>query len=249
MAVDRSLEPAVLDREMKRKANASRLLAERIGHRFADASLLERALTHMSALAGGSRIGSYQRLEFLGDRVLGLAISDMLLKAFPRAGEGELSRRLADLVREEACAEVARAMELDAAVKLGVSRGQRARLTTAILADACEAVVGAVFLDAGYETAAALIERYWNERMLAPVRPLRDPKTMLQEWAQGRGLPTPIYREVERKGPQHNPEFRISVELPDHAPAEGMGKSKRAAEQQAAAAMLDREGISIDADA
>ena len=109
-------------------------------------------------------------------------------------------------------------------------------------------MVGAVFLDADYETAAALIERYWNERMLAPVRPLRDPKTMLQEWAQGRGLPTPIYREVERKGPQHNPEFRISVELPEHAPAEGMGKSKRAAEQQAAAAMLDREGIRIDAE-
>ena len=118
---------------MKRKANASRLLEERIGHRFADASLLERALTHMSALAGGSRISSYQRLEFLGDRVLGLAISDMLLKAFPRAGEGELSRRLADLVREEACAEVARAMELDAAVKLGVAaanaRGSRPRFS------------------------------------------------------------------------------------------------------------------------
>jgi ribonuclease-3 len=192
------------------------------------------------------RNGSYQRLEFLGDRVLGLAVADMLLRAFPGASEGELSRRLAALVRAESCAAVARAMQLDAAVQMGAAKGTRARLTQTILADACEAVVGAVFLDAGYEVAADLIERFWRERMLAPSRPLRDSKTVLQEWAQGRGLPTPVYREVGRSGPHHDPQFRVSVELPELLPAEGNGRSKRAAEQAAAAAILEREGVKQD---
>jgi ribonuclease-3 len=219
-------------------------LEDRIGHRFADPRLLTEALTHSSAVAGvQGRAGSYQRLEFLGDRVLGLAVSDMLLRAFPKATEGELSRRLADLVRGETCAAVARAMHLDDAIHLGNSKGARSRLTQTILADVVEAVIGAVFNDAGFAAAAALVERYWSARMLAPDRPLRDPKTMLQEWAQSRGLPTPNYREVERSGPHHNPRFRVAVELPDHVAAEGMGHSKRAAEQAAAAAMLAREGV------
>jgi ribonuclease-3 len=229
---------------MKRKAALLPQVQERIGHKFSDPTLLERALTHSSAVS--AKAGSYQRLEFLGDRVLGLAISAMLLRSFPKAPEGELSRRLADLVRAESCASAARAMQLDAAVQLGSSRSTKTRLTPAILADVCEAVIGAVFLDAGYETAAALIERFWSERMLAPDRPLRDPKTMLQEWAQARGLPTPSYREVERSGPHHDPKFRIAVELPERDAAEGTGRSKRAAEQAAAAAMLEREGVTPD---
>ncbi|MBN8920514.1 MAG: ribonuclease III [Rhizobiales bacterium] len=232
---------------MTRKAAALAGLQERIGHAFTDGTLLRRALTHSSALtAGAERIGSYQRLEFLGDRVLGLAVSDMLLRAFPQATEGELSRRLAALVRAESCAAVARAMQLDAVVQMGTTKGARARLTQTILADACEAVVGAVFLDGGYAAAAALVERFWNERMLAPSRPLRDSKTVLQEWAQGRGLPTPVYREVDRSGPHHDPQFRVAVELPKLAPSEGSGRSKRAAEQAAAAAMLEREGVAKD---
>ena len=107
----------------------------------------------------------------------------------------------------------------------------------------CEALIGAVFLDGGYPAAAGLIERLWGERMRTPARPLRDPKTVLQEWAQARGLPTPSYREVERTGPHHDPEFRVSVALPELKPAEGLGRSKRAAEQAAAAAMLAREGV------
>jgi ribonuclease-3 len=171
----------------------------------------------------------------------------MLYRSFVRADEGELSRRLADLVRREACADVARAIELGEAIRLGSSEsasGGRSR--TAILADVCEALVGAVFLDGGYEAVVALVERLWGERMRAPVRPLRDPKTMLQEWAQARGLPTPAYREVERTGPHHSPEFRIAVTLPNRAPAEGIGRSKRSAEQAAAAALLDREGVRTD---
>jgi ribonuclease III len=221
---------------------------DRIGYKFKDSALLDQALTHISALAGPRhRSGSYQRLEFLGDHVLGLVISDMLFAAFPKADEGELSRRLADLVRKEACADVARAIDLGEVIRLGASEnnaGGRNRI--AILADVCEALVGAVFIDGGYKAASEVIGRLWEQRMRAPARPLRDSKTILQEWAQARGLPTPNYREVERKGPDHNPEFRVTVELPNRAPAEGLGRSKRAAEQAAAAAMLTREGVKTE---
>jgi ribonuclease-3 len=235
---------------MSRKGAKDRsALEERIGYKFADKAMLERALTHISALSGGpqKRTDSYQRLEFLGDHVLGLVISDMLFRAFPKANEGELSRRLADLVRKETCAEVAKAMDLGPALKLGNSEshaGGRSRNT--ILADACEALVGGVFIDGGYGAAEALVARYWQERMLKPLRPLRDPKTMLQEWAQGRGLPTPAYSELARTGPHHNPKFRVAVALPDRPPAEGIGASKRAAEQAAAAAMLTKVGVAVD---
>jgi ribonuclease-3 len=232
---------------MSRKAKDWGALEERIGYRFADRTLLERAMTHISALSGGSRVNSYQRLEFLGDHVLGLVISDMLYRGFAKANEGELSRRLADLVRKETCADVARAMDLGPALKLGSSESHAGgRLRTTILADACEALVGAVFLDGGYPSAEALIDRFWKERMLKPPRPLRDPKTMLQEWAQARGLPTPAYREVARTGPHHRPNVHVAVELPDHAPAEGEGSSKRAAEQAAATEMLRGVGSAAD---
>ncbi len=229
-------------RRRKRSATA---LENRIGYRFTDAAMLECALTHISALKGArNRAGSYQRLEFLGDHVLGLVISDMLYRAFPKADEGELSRRLADLVRKETCAEIARSIDLGAAIRLGSSEANAgARTRLAILADVCESVIGAVYLDGGYKAAESLVERLWEQRMRAPGQPLRDPKTILQEWAQARGLPTPAYREVARSGPDHNPEFRVAVQLPAFAPAEGMGRSKRAAEQAAAAAMLAREGV------
>jgi ribonuclease-3 len=232
----------------KRRSRTTSALEARIGYRFTDAALVERALTHISGLSGPRNpAGSYQRLEFLGDHVLGLVVSEMLFQVFPRANEGELSRRLADLVRKDACADVARQIDLGAAIKLGTSEalaGGRHRPT--ILGDVCEALIGAVFLDGGYPAAAEFIGRFWRERMLTPARPLRDPKTVLQEWAQGRGLPAPTYREVARTGPHHDPEFRVAVELPDRAPAEGLGRSKRAAEQAAAAAMLEREGVPAD---
>jgi ribonuclease-3 len=232
-------------KEPRRSRRTATALEERIGYRFADAALLNCALTHISALKGPrNRTGSYQRLEFLGDHVLGLVISDMLFRGFPRADEGELSRRLADLVRKETCAEIASSIDLGAAIKLGSSEvNAGARQRPAILADVCEALIGAVYLDGGYVQAAALVERLWQERMQAKAQPLRDPKTLLQEWAQARGLPTPAYREVARSGPDHNPEFRVAVQLPHFAPAEGSGRSKRAAEQAAAAAMLAREGV------
>jgi ribonuclease-3 len=232
----------------KRPRRRASGLETRIGYRFADPALLDQALTHISALTGvRNRSGSYQRLEFLGDHVLGLVVSDMLFRAFPRADEGELSRRLAELVRKEACADVASSIELGAAIRLGASEsnaGGRSRI--AILADVCEALVGAVFVDGGYDAAKALITGLWEQRMRTPKRPLRDAKTMLQEWAQALGLPTPAYREVERIGPDHDPEFRVIVELPDRSPAEGTGRSKRSAEQAAASVMLAREGVSTE---
>jgi ribonuclease-3 len=230
-------------RPRRRRGDGS--LEDRISYRFADLALLDSALSHISALKGvRNRGGSYQRLEFLGDHVLGLVISDMLFRAFPRADEGELSRRLADLVRKETCAEIARAIDLGAAVRLGASEANAgARSRPAILADVCEALIGAVYLDGGFVAAEALIARLWQARMKTKAEPLRDPKTVLQEWAQGRGLPTPAYREIARSGPDHDPQFRVAVQLPHLAPAEGSGRSKRAAEQAAAAAMMKREGV------
>ncbi len=232
-------------KELRRRKRGASVFEDRIGYRFTDAAMLESALTHISALKGArNRAGSYQRLEFLGDHVLGLVISDMLYRAFPKADEGELSRRLADLVRKETCAEIARMIDLGAAIRVGSSEANAgARSRPAILADVCEAVIGAVYLDGGYKAAEGLVERLWEVRLRATAQPLRDPKTVLQEWAQGRGLPTPVYREIARSGPDHNPEFRVAVQLPAFAPAEGVARSKRAAEQAAAAAMLAREGV------
>ncbi|MBM3609066.1 MAG: ribonuclease III [Alphaproteobacteria bacterium] len=222
------------------------VLEARIGHKFANPALLERALTHVSSIGRGkSRTESYQRLEFLGDRVLGLAISEMLYTAYPKEEEGELSRRLADLVRKESCAEVAGEWDAGLFIKLGggeASSGGRRK--TAILGDICEAIIGAIFLDGGYEAAKSVVERSWRERMAAPRRPLRDPKTTLQEWAQARGLATPVYSEIERSGPAHSPQFIIAVEVAGFAPEQARGTSKRSGEQAAARAFMAREGMS-----
>ena len=216
-----------------------------VGHRFADQNLLLRALTHVSALASDDgRENSYQRLEFLGDRVLGLIVSDMLFRHFPEAEEGELSRRLAELVRKESCAEVALAWGTSAHVRLGEGEAHTGGARkSAILADICESIIGAVFLDGGYGSARHVVEKAFAAQMLVPRRPLQDAKTQLQEWAQGRGLPTPFYKEVSRSGPAHAPHFQMSVVVEGHASAQADGASKRVAEQAAAEAFLTREGL------
>lgn len=220
-------------------------LETRLGYTFTNAVLLEQALTHVSAIGRGkTRIESYQRLEFLGDRVLGLAICEMLYTAFPREAEGELSRRLADLVRKESCAEVAGEWDAGAFVRLGEGEASSGGATkTAILGDICEAIIGAIFIDGGYDAVRAVIETGWRERMNRPRRPLRDPKTTLQEWAQARGLATPVYQEIERAGPAHSPQFTIAVEVEGFAAALAKGSSKRAGEQAAARTFLAREGV------
>ena len=218
-------------------------LEARIGHVFEDGALLARALTHLSAptTSGAGRMQSYQRLEFLGDRVLGLVVSEMLYEAFPNASEGDLSVRLARLVRRETCAEVAQGWDVGPHVTMGQGEARGGgRKKAAILSDICEALIGAVFLDAGFPAARAQVRRFWEERMLADALPIQDAKTAMQEWAQARALATPRYTEVERSGPAHLPRFVIEVELDGYAPERGEATSKRAAEQAAAQAFLDR---------
>ncbi len=197
----------------------------------------------MSARRRGASAKLIKGSNFSATESLGLAVSSMLYEAFPEAGEGELSRRLAGLVRKESCAEAALAWGVDSCVRLGEIEQQTTAPNMAILGDVCEAIIGAVFLDAGYEAASAVVTTAFGERMHAPGRPLRDPKTALQEWAQARGLPTPLYRETARSGPDHAPEFTISVELPGYRHAEAKGFAKRLAEQAAAADFIAREGI------
>jgi ribonuclease III len=218
-------------------------LEARIGHVFANRGLIAAALTHVSATVGGKR-ETYQRLEFLGDHVLGLVISELLYETFPEAGEGELSRRLASLVRKESCADVALAWGAGAVIQLGEGEDPATATKVTILGDVCESIIGAIFLDAGYAAAKTVVAAAFAEKMRASGRPLRDPKTALQEWAQARGLPPPLYRETTRSGPDHAPEFTISVEVPGYATAEAKGFAKRLAEQAAAAAFIAREGIS-----
>jgi ribonuclease-3 len=212
-----------------------------LGHVFGDRGLLLLALTHVGAAPG--RHATYQRLEFLGDRVLGVCVSSMLYEAFPDADEGQLSRRLADLVRRETCAEVALGWDVEPYIRLGPGEKTLATLRQAILGDICESLIGAVFLDGGFDAARALVKRAFESRMRAPNRPLRDPKTTLQEWAQARALPAPTYRERARSGPDHAPVFLVAVHVEGHAEIEAKGSSKRIAEQAAAAAFIAREKI------
>ena len=215
-----------------------------LGHRVADRALLERALTHVSALPSSVRTDSYQRFEFLGDRVLGLTVADLLFRSFPGDEEGALSRRLAALVRKETCAEVAGAWGVGPHLRLGPGEshsGGRKRLT--ILGDVCEALIGAVFTDGGYAAAQVVVEGAWTARLVAAERPPSDAKTTLQEWVQSRALASPTYRVVERTGPDHNPHFVVAVDVPTLVSAEGGGTSKRLAEQAAAEAFIRRDRI------
>jgi len=214
-------------------------LQARIGHEFADPSLLSRALTHVSA--SPARRESYERLEFLGDRVLGLAVAHMLYDAFPNESEGELSRRLAALVRKETCADVAEAWGVGPAMRLGEGEAQTGgRAKRALLGDICEAIIGAAFLDGGAAAAEHVVRSAFGARMTASGQELRDAKTALQEWAQARGLAAPRYQLVARSGPDHAPFFEVAVEVKGFEVTQGSGASKRVAEQAAAAAFLAR---------
>jgi len=223
---------------VKRSAEIT-ALETRIGHRFARPELLRRAVTH-SSMSGPGREDN-QRLEFLGDRVLGLVMAEALLAGDRAASEGQLAPRFNTLVRKEACAEVAQAIDLGAALKLGrsemMSGGRRKQ---ALLGDAMEAVIAAVYLDAGIDAARAVILRLWGDRVAAVDTDARDPKTALQEWAQARRMPPPAYVETARTGPDHAPVFTIEVQLASGETATATAGSKRKAEQEAAAALLEQ---------
>lgn len=220
-------------------------LARRLQHEFKDPELLNVALTHASALAPTDSVTkSYQRLEFLGDRVLGLVVAGMLHNHFPNADEGELARRFNHMVKRETCAEIASELRIGDAMRIGQSEAQTGgRKKAALLADICEAVIAAIYLDGGFAAAEKFVRRLWEPRMLSWSGPLRDAKTTLQEWAQSRGLPTPKYDVISREGPDHAPSFVVGVNVKGIAPGEGQGGSKRIAEQAAAEAVLRREGV------
>jgi len=212
---------------------------DRIGHRFARPELLVQALTHASI--GSATRPDNERLEFLGDRVLGLVMAEALLAADPDAPEGRLAPRFNALVRREACADVAAGAGLGEVLKLGRSEQLTGgRRKGALLADALEAVIAAVYLDAGFEAARAVVLHLWGPRIGAVEHDARDAKTALQEWAQARGQTPPAYDEIARDGPDHAPRFTVAAVMADGTRAEAQAGSKRQAEQAAAAALLAR---------
>ncbi len=211
--------------------------AERLGYLFNEPNLLRQALTHSSATQ--KRLKSNERMEFLGDRVLGLILAEMLLEYFPMEEEGEIAYRFTALAQRDALASVAEAVGIAEALTL--SDGERTSgglENPGVLADAVEAVIAAIYIDGGLEPARQFIQTQWADMMRENRRPPKDPKTTLQEWAQGKGLPLPNYRIVEQEGPDHQPTFTVEAEITGQAPVSGQGNSKRAAEQAAADAML-----------
>lgn len=215
-----------------------------LGYSFKTREPLDRALTHASVRSEQGKTEDNERLEFLGDRVLGIVIAELLLERDPAASEGALARRFNRLVRKELCARVGRVLGVGPLLLLSASEDESGgREKETILADATEAVLAAVFLEAGFDRVRAVIRRLWAPLLDEMPETVADAKSMLQEWAQGQGLPLPRYVEVSREGPDHAPMFTTEVCIDGKRPARGSGSNKRAAEQSAASAMLVREGV------
>lgn len=232
---------------MNRPAGSLDKLETALGHRFTNPDLLQQALTHASVAPHGKEgLGPYagpsnERLEFLGDRVLGLVMAHLLHDEFKDEEEGDLARRFAFLVRRDALADVA--AHIDLANHVAVSAGEEGaggRDNPALLADACEAVIAALYLDGGLVVAESFIRDQWRPLIDADPTPPQDSKTALQEWAQARGLALPAYRELDREGPAHAPQFRVEVSVAGQASESGIGGSKKAAETAAADTLLQR---------
>lgn len=237
--------------EARRRRPDLGALEQALGHRFADRALLERALTHASFAETQSPAGAReeaarpdnQRLEFLGDRVLGLLTAEALLAQHPEAVEGDLAPRLNALVRRETCAEIAESLDVGAHLRLARSEAMTGgRRKSALLGDAMEAIIAAAYQDGGMPAAQAIFDRHWGPllaRQQDEATPI-DAKTALQEWAQARGLPPPSYALVERHGPDHAPRFTVAAALASGEESRAEGASKRAAEQAAAGDLLER---------
>ena len=225
-------------------------LQQRLGHRFNDRQLLIDALTHASAQERGQTVSASERLEFLGDRVLGLLAAEAMIERYPDSPEGDLAPRLNALVRKERCAAVAAELDLARHLRVGEGESKSARsLKAAILADVCEAVMAAVYLDGGLDAARQLFRLGWSAALEEVDVMPRDAKSALQEWTQDRALGLPVYTLTGRQGPDHQPEFSVRVSVGTHGDAEGRGPSKRAAEQTAAAAFLVGLGVWSHAEA
>jgi ribonuclease III len=230
---------------MNTRAAAVEALEQHLGHSFLDRARLEQALTHASVGDGARKSGDNERLEFLGDRVLGLMTAERLIAADPLASEGDLAPRLNALVSRATCARVARRMNLGPALRLsGAETKAGGRDKDSILAGACEAVIAALYEDGGLEAARRVFLAFWAEEFDAIQAPRpKDSKTRLQEWAQSKGRPLPVYRVTDRKGPEHAPIFTVAAVVEGFAGAEASGPSRQAAEKAAAQALLDREGV------
>ncbi|EPE99107.1 MULTISPECIES: ribonuclease III [Rhizobium] len=213
-----------------------------IGHQFAEKERLDRALTHASART--QKGGNYERLEFLGDRVLGLCVAELLFRTFGAATEGELSVRLNQLVSADTCAEVADELGLHYFIRTGADvKKLTGKRMMNVRADVVESLIAAIYLDGGLEVARRFILKFWEKRAARADGARRDAKTELQEWSHAKFGVTPIYRVDERSGPDHDPRFTVTVEVAGVQPETGIERSKRAAEQVAATRMLEREGI------
>jgi ribonuclease-3 len=215
-------------------------LERRIGHSFADRALLERALTHSSVGDGAIKVRHNERLEFLGDRVLGLLASERLLALYPDAKEGELSPRLANLVNGKACARVGRGLELGVVLRMsGSANKMGVRDNDNALGDAVEALMAALYIDGGLETARSFFLSAWADEFSQLEEPRsKDAKTRLQEWAMALRLPIPTYAVVEQTGPDHAPRFTVEVKVRGYEAERGEGNSRREAEKAAALVML-----------
>jgi ribonuclease-3 len=208
-------------------------LEEKIGYRFKNQQLIQSALTHSSVRHKGKL---FERLEFLGDRVLGLVVADLLYKRFPSEKEGDLAKRSAALVRREACDKVARFLSLQDYLVLVSTENIP---NNAILANAMEALIGAMYLDGGLSPCHQFIQQYWEELLSEDIKPPKDAKSSLQEWAQSKGKPIPVYNVIECTGPGHAPFFRVGVFIESLSEVIGEGASKRQAEQNAAKILLE----------
>lgn len=218
-------------------------LEKRIGHEFASHDYLTRALTHASAIKRVGEVSHYERLEFLGDRVLGICIAEMLFNAFPDALEGELAVRLNALVSGTTCAAIADEIGLHDFIKAGADVKQlTGKRMKSVRADVVESIIAAIYLDSGLDAAKAFVARFWHERLHQADAANRDSKTALQEWAHSKNFQTPVYEIAERSGPDHDPTFIVKVTVGGTKGAKGTGRSKRSAEQQAAETILLREG-------
>ncbi len=221
-----------------------RALEDRLGYQFSDKGLLVRALTHSSLSGGNDPVRDLERLEFLGDRVLGLLTAEELWRRYPDFEEGLLAPRLNALVRKETCAKAAQHFDLDTHIRMSSwEEDAGGRKKKAILGDVMEALLGALYIDGGLDAARRIYEQFWTPNLEALSKFHRDAKTTLQEWSQQKKLGTPDYDVLVADGPAHAPAFTIEVKVKKHKPAVGEGRSKRAAQMAAARAFLVREGI------
>ncbi|MGI9352266.1 MAG: ribonuclease III [Rhizobiaceae bacterium] len=219
-------------------------LEKRLGYRFNSQNELEQALTHSSVRKNSEDDYHYERLEFLGDRVLGLCIADTLVRKFPSASEGELSLRLNSLVRGDTLSAIADELSLHEFIRTGDDlKNVSGKRLKSVRADVVEALIASVYLDGGLEASCDLIVRLWGERLEDVSTARQDCKTALQEWAHSMQLDTPKYRQTGKSGPDHEPVFTVEVKVIGRLAGKGTGRTKRLAEQAAAKEVLIREGV------